>query len=56
MRKVRRLGETIMMDQFVVVRSQYAIMGRSGPCGFNWTRTLRVLDADGFVISEHLLN
>ena len=41
-----------MMEQFKVNRSQYAIMGRTGPIGFYWVRTLVILDNDGFVSGE----
>jgi len=41
-----------MMMQFRVMRSQYAIMGRFGPVGFYWRRTLVMLDSEGFNIGE----
>lgn len=44
-----------MMDQFKVIRSQYAIMGRYGPVGFYWVRTLVILDADGYNVGEETL-
>lgn len=44
-----------MMDQFKVCRSQYSIMGRFGPVGFYWVRTLVMLDDEGYNVFEKTL-
>lgn len=44
-----------MMTQFKVMNSQYAIMGRFGPVGFYWVRTLVMLNAEGYNIFEKTL-
>lgn len=44
-----------MMAQFRVSRAQYAIMGRYGPVGFYWVRTLVMLDDEGYNVMEKTL-